>query len=158
MKKSHIIKLVSSLLLVLLVGFLGSFFTSSSVNGWYQTINKPSFNPPSWIFGPVWTILYIMIGISLYLVWTKPSKKSKKPAYIAFAIQLGLNFLWSILFFGNQNPAGAFIDIILLWLAILANIILVYKISKPAAYLLVPYWLWVSFASILNFTIWILNN
>lgn len=156
MKKLSILKLGLSILVVLSIGFFSSFFTTGSIDSWYQTINKPSFNPPNWIFGPVWTFLYILIGISLYLVWINKAK-SKKAVYSVFAIQLLLNFLWSILFFGNQMILGALIEIIFLLIAILFNIILAYKISKPAAYLLLPYLLWVSFATILNFAIWILN-
>jgi len=156
MEKRTCLKLIVSIIAVLAVGFLSSFFTSNSINSWYSTIEKPSFNPPNWIFGPVWTLLYIMIGVSLFIIWNSKAK-DKKLVYSIFAVQLGLNFLWSILFFGNQNILGAFIDIILLWIAIILNIFFAYKISKPAAYLLVPYLLWVSFASVLNFAILILN-
>ncbi len=137
---------------------MGSFFTTSSVITWYPTLVKPSFNPPSWLFGPVWTILYIMIGVSLYLVWASKAKmKIKRKAYKIFGVQLILNSLWSIVFFGMQQPAGAFLVIALLWISIIYNALVFYRISKPAGYLLVPYFLWVSFASVLNFAIWILN-
>lgn len=150
-------KLVISLLTVFMVAFFSSFLTAHSIDTWYDTINKPAFNPPDWIFGPVWTVLYIMIGVSLFLVW-KTKSEEKTAVYWAFATQLTLNFLWSILFFGNHYIPGALIDIGLLWLAILANIILAWKISKPASLLLVPYWLWVSFAAFLNYSIWMLNK
>jgi benzodiazapine receptor len=152
------LKLIVSIVLAGLAGFIGSFFTTSSVMSWYPTLIKPSFNPPSWLFGPVWTILYIMIGVSLYLVWTsKAKKKIKQKAYIIFGVQLILNSLWSIVFFGMQQPAGAFLVIALLWISIIYNALVFYRISKPAGYLLVPYFLWVSFASVLNFAIWMLN-
>ena len=157
-KEFDALKLFFSVALVLMIGFAGSFFTSSSVDSWYQTINKPSFNPPNWIFGPVWTILYILIGISFYLVWnSNKTEKLKTKTYLIFSIQLFLNFLWSVLFFGKNLIGIAFIEIVLLWLAILFNIIYAYKISKPAGLLLIPYILWVSFATLLNFTIMMLN-
>lgn len=152
------LKLITSIVLVWIVGVSGSLFTASSVTTWFPSLAKPSFNPPSWLFGPVWTILYIMIGVSLYLVWTAKAKaKVKKKAYWIFGIQLVLNALWSVAFFGAQNPALAFIIIVLLWISIIVNAMVFYKISRPAGYLLVPYFLWVSFASILNLFIWLLN-
>ncbi len=154
----NLVKLAVSIIVVLAIGFFGSFFTASSVDSWYQTINKPSFNPPNSIFGPVWTILYIMIGISLYLVWnSNADKKLKRKTYYIFGAQLFLNFLWSILFFGNNLISLAFVEILLLWIAILLNIIFAYKISKTAGILLIPYLLWVSFASFLNYSIMVLN-
>ncbi|MFC1728524.1 TspO/MBR family protein [Nanoarchaeota archaeon] len=147
-------KLIISIILPFLASAIGSLFTASSVSTWYVELNKPVFNPPSWVFGPVWTILYLLMGISLYLVWTN---RYNKPAFIIFGVQLFLNMLWSILFFGLQNPLFAFIEIILLWIAILTTIIYFYKINKVSAYLLVPYILWVSFAAILNFALFILN-
>ncbi len=150
----NIWKLIISILLPFLVSVIGGLFTVSSVSTWYVTLIKPSFNPPNWIFGPVWTILYLMMGISLYLVWIK---KYDKSAFILFGIQLVLNALWSILFFGIKSPLYAFIEIIFLWVAILLTIIYFYKINKTSAYLLIPYILWVSFASVLNLAILILN-
>lgn len=144
-----------SVALCLLAGVVGSIFTSQSVSTWYITLNKPSFNPPNWMFGPVWTVLYILIGISLYLVWT--NKKRTITAFWVFGIQLALNALWSFLFFGLQSPLSAFIEIIILWAAILATIIIFYRISRPAAYLLIPYILWVSFAAVLNLALVLLN-
>ena len=149
-------KLIISIIAPLGAGFIGSFFTTPSIGSWYSKLNKPSFNPPNWVFGPVWTILYIMMGISFYLVWTS-GKKNIKTAIIIFAVQLALNLLWSILFFGMHNPMLAFIEIALLWISILATIILFYRISPLAAYLLIPYLLWVSFASALNFALWRMN-
>ena len=134
-------------------GIIGSFFTINSVTTWYTTLNKPFFNPPSWIFGPVWTILYLMMGISLYLAWEK-----KKVDLKWFWIQLGLNSLWSIIFFGLKNPMFAFLEIILLWGAIFMTIRSFWKYKRMSAYLLIPYLLWVSFASILNLSIVLLNR
>lgn len=134
-------------------GLVGSIFTFSSVNSWYITLNKPFFNPPAWIFGPVWTILYLMMGISLYLAWN-----TKKISLKWFWIQLILNSLWSILFFGLRNPPLAFLEIILLWIAILLTIKSFWKYNKMASYLLFPYLFWVSFASILNLSIVLLNK
>ena len=141
-----------------LAGIIGSFFTVNSVRTWYLDINKPVFNPPSWIFGPVWITLYTLMGIAAYLVWRNWGDNNiAKYATILFFVHLLFNSLWSILFFGFQNPALAFFEIIILWLMILALIILYYQVNKTAAYLLIPYILWVSFASILNFSIWRLN-
>lgn len=147
--------LLFALFFSLLAGVIGSLF-NASVTDWYLTLNKPSFNPPSWIFAPVWTALFILIGISLYLILTAKDK-NKKPALIVFVIQWFLNIFWSYLFFGLHNPFYAFIEIILLLLSIIIMAIIFYRIDKRAAYLLIPYILWVSFAAFLNFTIWRLN-
>ncbi|MBN1385797.1 tryptophan-rich sensory protein [Candidatus Woesearchaeota archaeon] len=151
-------KLIISLVVCQLAGIIGSIFTSSSIPTWYAAIKKPAFNPPNWIFGPVWITLFVMMGISLYLIWNLGlSTKAAKIAIIIFGIQLVLNTLWSILFFGLQSPFYAFIEIIILWIFILASIISFYPISRTASLLLVPYILWVSFAAVLNFYIWRLN-
>ncbi len=154
----NIVKLVISIVLCQLAGIIGSVFTVSSIPTWYATLNKPSFNPPNWIFSPVWITLYLLMGISLYLVWSdKIKSKYKKKAFVFFGIQLVLNSLWSIIFFGLQVPFYSFIEIILLWFFILMSIIYFYRISKLASYMLVPYILWVSFAAVLNFFIFVLN-
>ncbi|PIZ95964.1 MAG: TspO protein [Candidatus Magasanikbacteria bacterium CG_4_10_14_0_2_um_filter_33_14] len=153
-------KLTISIVGTQLAGALGSVFNFASIPTWYTTLNKPSFNPPNWIFGPVWTILFLMMGIAVYLVWTKKTmfhQKKKKLALQIFVLQLLLNILWSAIFFGLLSPAWAFVEIMLLWLAISMTIIKFHKFSNWAAYLLVPYLAWVSFASILNFAIWMLN-
>lgn len=147
-------KLIISLFLPFLASLIGGIFTANSVSTWYVTLIKPSFNPPSWLFGTIWTILYLLMGISLYLVWVK---KYHKITFMVYGIQLFLNILWSFLFFGLQQPLLAFIEIIILWITILITIIYFYKINKTAAYLLIPYILWVSFAAVLNFAIFILN-
>lgn len=144
-------------LIPLATGWISSAFTRSSVNTWYAEINKASFNPPGWVFGPAWTILYLLMGISLYLVWITSGSSLWKWGIGIFVAQLVLNFLWSIFFFGMHAPLLAFVDIILLWIAILANIILFWQINPTAAYLLIPYILWVSFASVLNLFVVILN-
>jgi benzodiazapine receptor len=152
------LKLIISILICQGAGILGSVFTSPAIPTWYASLEKPSFSPPNWVFAPVWTLLFLLMGISLYLIWERglENKKVRRAIFI-FAVQLALNILWSIIFFGLQVPLYAFIEIIILWLAILITIISFYKISKLAAYLLLPYILWVSFASILNFSIMILN-
>lgn len=156
MVKIKYLKLLFSLAICQLTGIIGSFFTITSLSNWYLTLNKPSFNPPNWIFGPVWTILYLLMGISLYLIW-KNYNKISRTAIILFSIQLTLNLLWTILFFGLKNVLFAFIEIIILWIFILLTIITFYKQSKTAAFLLIPYIVWVSFAAILNFSILYLN-
>jgi translocator protein len=147
-------KLIISIIIPFLASVIGSLFTASSVSTWYVELIKPSFNPPSWVFGPVWTILYLFMGISLYLVWTSTFNKK---AITFFGIQLTLNVIWSILFFGLQQPLFAFIEIIFLWVFILLTIIYFYKINKTASYLLMPYILWVTFAAVLNLAIFLLN-
>ncbi|MFP4424800.1 MAG: TspO/MBR family protein [Candidatus Woesearchaeota archaeon] len=154
--KIDYLKLIASIIICQLAGIIGSVFTISSVSTWYVTLNKPFFNPPGWIFGPVWTILYLLMGISLYLVWTNKDRTRK--ALAIFATQLVLNSLWSILFFGLQSPFLAAMEIIVLWGAILLSIAYFYRISRPAAYLLIPYILWVTFAAVLNLSIFLLNT
>lgn len=152
------IKLISAILMSLGAGFVGSAFTTKSIDSWYVYLNKPSFNPPNWLFGPVWTSLYILMGISLYLIWKNGLQKSfVKNSFILFIVHLVLNAFWSIAFFGMHSPILAFGVIIILWLIILILIIRFYKINKFSSYLLIPYILWVSFASVLNFSIWQLN-
>ncbi|MBL0144388.1 MAG: tryptophan-rich sensory protein [Chitinophagaceae bacterium] len=152
-------KLFISILLPLLVGGLSGFFTTSGVSGWYAVANKPSFNPPNWIFAPVWTTLYVLMGIALYLVWksTNTTFAVKQNAIILFVVQLTLNFFWSIIFFKLQLTGWALVEIIAMWLAILVTILWFGKISSIAAWLLVPYICWVSFATVLNYSIWRLN-
>ena len=158
MKVNKYIKLAIFIIILLFAGFIGSIFTTPNIPTWYASLIKPVFNPPNWIFGPVWTILYILMGIAAFLIWQNGIKKKKvKVAIYIFAAQLFLNMLWSILFFGLQNPLLAFIEIIILWALILLTIIKFSEISKKAAYLLIPYILWVSFAVILNLFIYLLN-
>ncbi len=162
MKNTKIYKFIISILICEVAGIIGSFFTTPAIEGWYKDLNKPLFNPPNWIFAPVWTLLYLLMGISLYLIWTKEIRvgkeiREKTIALIIFEVQLILNIAWSFLFFGLKNPLLAFAGIIILWISILLSIIHFYKIDKRAAYILIPYILWVSFAAVLNFSLWRLN-
>lgn len=158
MNIKNITKLVFELLKVFLIATVGGLVTAPSVKGWYQTINKPSFNPPNWIFSPVWTTLFILMAISSYLVWknSKDLKQLNKSMGI-YNIQLGLNLLWSLLFFGLKSPTYAFIEIVVLWGTILYTIIIFKRTYKTSAILLIPYLLWVSFAAFLNLNIVLLN-
>ena len=141
-----------------LVGILGGLFTAPAIKAWYAYLIKPSFSPPNWLFGPVWTALYFLMGVAVYLIWIRSGNKKKIETALNFFIaQLVFNFLWSLLFFGLHSPLLAFIDIIILWQLIAITIIKFYQLSKPAAYLLVPYLAWVSFAAILNAAIVLLN-
>ena len=156
---NNVLKLIIAICLPLLIGFTSSYFTVSEIGSWYQTIQKPSWNPPNWIFGPVWTTLYILMGIAFFLIWkSNVAGKIKRKSVILFAIQLVLNFFWSFIFFDQHQIGIAFIEILFLWLMILFTIFAFAPISKAAAWLLVPYVSWVSFAAILNFTIWKLNS
>lgn len=150
--------LVLCIAIPLLAGFAGSLFTMESVTSWYTQLNKPWFTPPDWVFGPVWTALYILMGISLFLVVKEGIKKPLvRQGVLIFAGQLVLNVAWSLLFFGLQSPMLGLIGIILLYGAIIATIISFYKVSKPAAWLLIPYIAWVSIATALNVMILVLN-
>lgn len=162
MKLNKTLKIILSILICELAGIIGSIFTISAIPTWYANITKPSFSPPNWIFGPVWTLLYLFMGISLYLVWKKHSDilenvgmlKIWKWGIVMFFVQLVLNTVWSPIFFGLRNPGWAFVELIFLWLSIVATIFLFSKISKSAMWLLIPYILWVTFAGYLNYSIW----
>ena len=157
MKKGGV-KLAASILICLTAGLIGAVFTIDSVQTWYKTIEKPSYSPPNWVFGPVWTILYVLMGVSAYLIWVKGlEKKEVRTALMFFALQLTLNALWSILFFGMRNPFYGLIEIVFLWAAIAITIQKFYKISRTAAYLQIPYICWVSYAAFLNYGIWRMN-
>ena len=143
---------IISLALPQIAGLIGSFFTISAIPTWYAVLEKPGFSPPNWIFGPVWILLYILMGVSVYLIWQKD-----KSATWLFWIHLFFNAIWSIIFFGLQNPGLALVNIIIIWLLIIVLIIKFWKINKWASYLLFPYLFWVSFASLLNYYIWYLN-
>ena len=141
-----------------LVGFLGTPFTVSAISTWYVTLNKPFFAPPNWIFGPVWTILYFLMGIAFYLIWKQGWQKKKiRTASYFFLTQLTLNFIWSPVFFGLRAPLLGLIVIIAMWVLIVATMKRFYPLSKTSFYLLVPYLLWVSFATLLNAAIVLLN-
>jgi len=158
MKLNNFFKLVIAIVVAELAGIIGSVFTAPSIPTWYAELAKPALNPPAWIFGPAWTTLYFLMGVAAFLVWRRGlERKEVKTALTIFGGQLILNTIWSIIFFGLHNPFWALIEIIVLWLAILATILAFYKISRTAAYLLLPYILWVSFATYLNYSIWMLN-
>lgn len=151
--------IVVSIAVCELAGIVGSVFTMPSIPGWYAGLAKPSFNPPNWIFGPVWTLLYALMGLAAYLVYEKGFKRPEvKKALAVFAAQLVLNTLWSIVFFGAHRILGAAVVIVLLGAMILATILLFHRISKAASYLLVPYIFWVSFATVLNVSLYVLNR
>jgi tryptophan-rich sensory protein len=160
MKLPNIAKLIVSVAVPILVGFFGSLFTTAdTLNNWYANLRKPAFTPPEWVFGPVWTTLFILIGIAAFMVWQKGlDNKRVLPALLCFVVQLALNVLWSVLFFGLRSPLGGLIDIVLLMSAIILTVILFRRVSKIAGLLLVPYLLWVMFASILNIAIYIQNR
>ncbi len=152
------IPLILSILIAEAAGGIGSIFTSESIPNWYAYINKPSFNPPNWVFGPVWTTLFILMGIAAYLIWKEGSnKKEVRSALLLYGAQLIANTMWSIIFFGLKAPGAAFIEIIALWILILLTIVYFWRLKPIAGLLLLPYIAWVSFASILNFFIWRLN-
>ncbi|MCJ7753668.1 MAG: tryptophan-rich sensory protein, partial [Thermoanaerobaculales bacterium] len=143
----------------LAVGGLSGFATARGVANWYPTLTKPSFNPPAWVFGPAWTLLYIMMGVAAFVVWRNGLEvDGVKIAIAVFVAQLALNGLWSILFFGMQAPGLALAEIIVLWIAIGATAVLFWRVVPAAGALLLPYWGWVSFATVLNASLWWLNR
>ena len=150
-------KLFFSLIITLAVGGIAGFATATSIGTWYAQLNKPSFNPPNSLFAPVWTILYILMGIALYLIWKQPASAKRNAPMLLFFIQLFLNFLWSFIFFNMHQIGWALADIILLWIFILLTMRAFAPLSKAAGWLLFPYFLWVTFASVLNFSILQLN-
>lgn len=139
-------------------GLVGSLFTISAIAGWYSLLERPALSPPNWVFAPVWTTLYVLMGVAAFLVWKSGSGRRLRRAMLVFGLQLSLNALWSVLFFGLQSPALGLVCIAAMWLSIVWTIVLFGKISRPAAWLLVPYLAWVSFASYLNAAIWLLNG
>ena len=177
----NVLKFIISIIICQLAGVIGAFFTTPKINTWYASLNKPSFTPPGSFIGSVWLILFFLMGISLYLVWSKnwqiniPAGGQERKAWNRFSeklwsgnwreentiaifiLQLVLNILWSEIFFGWQLPGLAFFELIMLWFAILYTIANFYRVSKTAAYLLIPYIFWVSFAGFLNFTLWRMN-
>ena len=165
MRINNFFKLVIAIAVSESAGIIGAVLTTPAINGWYAALIKPALNPPAWVFGPVWIALYAFMGSAFFFVWKQHTYilenmsmlRVWRWAVFFFFIQLALNTLWSIIFFGLHSPGAAFVEIIFLWLAILAAIITFAKISRPAAWLLAPYILWISFASYLNFMIWMLN-
>lgn len=158
MKRSEIIKLIIICTVILALGYSGSFFVREA-NDWYETLKKPVFTPPAWVFGPVWTVLYLLMGVALFLVLRSGTGTAKgKTAVACFILQFVFNLLWTPLFFGLKQPWIAFGNIVILWLAVLATIGSFHRVSKIAGLLLVPYFIWISFAAILNVSICILNQ
>jgi benzodiazapine receptor len=149
--------LVFWVVLCLVAGFIGSLFTAPAVATWYRDLQKPAWSPPNWAFAPVWTALYVAMGVAAWLVWRR-AVPGVPAALALFAVQLALNVAWSGLFFGLHSPGTALLDIVLLWLAILATLVAFWRISPAAGILLLPYLGWVSFAASLNYTIWRMNR
>ena len=158
MKINSFFKLVLSIVPPLALGAIAGIITSKAIPDWYVTLNRPSFNPPNWLFAPVWTTLYVIMGISFFMIWQFPASPAKTKAVRIYVVQLGLNFLWSFLFFYFKNMGLALIEIAILWLSIAVMLRLFYKIKPLASYLNVPYILWVSFATMLNAAYYILNH
>lgn len=155
MKKKEIGIFLGVLALVLGVELLGGWFTASSVKTWYAQLNKPALTPPSWVFGPTWTVLYIAMAVAVFLVW---KKRGNFWAFFFWGLQLFLNLIWSYLFFTLQNPLYGLIDIVVLWFVLLITIILFARFSYWAAFLLIPYLAWITFALYLNLQIWLMNR
>jgi benzodiazapine receptor len=158
-RAKDVARLIVSIVVCQLAGGLGAIFTTPAIPTWYASLNKPSFNPPNTVFFPVWTTLYTLMGIAVFLVWRKGLHERRvRVAAALFGIQLILNLGWTIIFFGLYSLFGAVIAIVFLWVAILINILTFWRISKVAGALLIPYILWVSFAGILNYSVWVLNR
>lgn len=157
MKIIDVVKLVVSLAVPLLAGFGSSVFTVNSISTWYATLNKPWFSPPNVVFAPVWTILYILMGLALFLIWRSPRNRTRDIGIALFAAQLAINVIWTLAFFGLQNTLYGLLTIIPLWILIAATIYQFYKVEKWASYLLVPYIVWVSIATALNASVFLLN-
>jgi benzodiazapine receptor len=157
MKNSLFLKFVLSILLPLCVGAIAGIVTAQEIPEWYATLNRPSFSPPNWLFAPVWTSLYILMGMSLFLIWKQDTSKERNMAILIFLIQLLLNFLWSFIFFYFKMIGLALVDIALLWINLVVMLVLFYKIRPMASYVNIPYLLWVTFATVLNASYYFLN-
>jgi benzodiazapine receptor len=154
-----ILKLIFSLVLPLTIGGVSGYLVKNQMNGeWFNTLAKPSFNPPSYLFGPVWTALYVLMGVSMFLIWNTPKNELRQKALTVFGVQLFFNFWWSILFFSFHTIFLSVVDILLMWFLIIYMITLFKKIKPVAAYLQLPYLFWVTFATVLNISIWYLNR
>jgi tryptophan-rich sensory protein len=158
MKANQTSKLIASLLLPLGIGGIAGMFTTEAIPGWYATLNQPSFNPPNWVFGPVWTVLYIILGISLFLIWKLDVGKQRNQAISIFMVQLLLNFCWSFFFFYFKMIGVALADIVVLWVMIVVMQVRFYKLNPVSAYINIPYLLWVTFATALNTSYFLLNR
>lgn len=150
-----VLHLIAAVAVCQLAGAAGALFMGGAPDAWYRSLAKPAFNPPGWVFGPVWFTLYTMMGVALFLVLRAPGPRRR--ALVAFGVQLVLNAFWTLFFFRLHAPGAAFVEIVVLWCAIVATIVLFHRISRAAAYLLIPYAAWVTFAAVLNFTLWRLN-
>jgi len=157
-KARDIVKLVISLVACQCAGLVGSIFTSPAISTWYAALGKPLFSPPNWLFAPAWGTLYLLMGVAAFLIWRQGfSKEGVKSAMVIFLVQLVINALWSVAFFGLKSPIAGVVVIVILWIAILVNILKFFRLSAVAGSLLIPYILWVSFATALNIAIWMLN-
>ncbi len=152
-------RLIVSIIIVFLAGAVGTVYTLKEITGWYAYLPKPGWTPPNWAFGPIWSILYILMGISLFLVWREGlDKKNVQIGVLVFAVSLAINVIWSLVFFGTHNIFGGLVLVLILWISILINIVVFYRISKPAGLILIPYLMWVSIASYLNYAVFLLNH
>jgi tryptophan-rich sensory protein len=158
MKAIDVVKLLVSIAVPLLAGFGSSLFTFNSIPTWYASLNKPWFSPPNVVFAPVWTILYILMGVALFLIWRSPRNRTRDRGIALFAAQLAVNIAWTLAFFGLQNTLYGVLTIVPLWILIAATICQFYKVDKWASYLLVPYLVWVSIATALNASVYLLNG
>jgi translocator protein len=150
-------KLIISIAAPLAVGAVAGIFTAKAIPTWYTTLNAPSFNPPNWVFGPMWTLLYVLMGVSLFMVWNAEPGKARDIAMLIFGVQLVLNFAWSFLFFYFKELGWALVEIIAMWISIVVMLIAFYQVRPLAAYINIPYLLWVSFATALNAAYFKLN-
>lgn len=154
---NNTLKLIISLAIPLALGGIAGLFTASEIQDWYSQLTQPGFNPPNWLFAPVWTLLYILMGVSCYLIWKMPKSQARDTALKIYSLQLLLNFTWSFLFFVSHQISVAMLEIILLWMCILLMMGRFHKLNNLAAYINIPYILWVSFATALNIAYWQLN-
>ncbi len=145
------------LIACLAAGGLGLIFTRPAVSGWYAALNKPSFNPPDWVFGPVWTVLYVLMAVAAWMVWRVRKSRPVSLALGLFGVQLVLNAAWSLIFFGLHAPVAAMLELALLWVAVAMTLVLFWRTARPAGVLLLPYMAWVSFAAVLSAAIAVLN-
>lgn len=151
------LKILVAVSLPLLVGSIAGLATSPNIKSWYAYLQKPVFSPPNWIFGPMWSLLYILMGVGLYMIWESEKSDLRRRALIVFFVQLAFNFAWSFIFFEFRLIGVAFIEILLVWISVAAMIYTFYPVNKKAALLQIPYILWVTFASLLNGAVWALN-
>jgi tryptophan-rich sensory protein len=159
MNARSLLALIVALAIPLLVGGIGGAATARAIPTWYQQLEKPAWNPPDWVFGPVWTVLYLLMGIAAWLVWRMGWDVPRvQIALGVFAVQLIFNLLWSLIFFGWQRPGLALLEIILLWVLVGITTLRFFSLTPLAGFLLAPYWLWTSFAGVLNAAIWWLNR